>query len=147
MRGCGRNRLAIVGLVPALCLLLGAATPAWALDGREAKGADDKAAKQRPNIVVMPNIDVNVATCVKIQALEAGKTQAPPPQTPTGQPAPVLEKPSLVDVFVAIGKLPTVRENIVVVTNVKVNVATWLDLLSPSKTPPPGPKPKPEPKP
>lgn len=142
MRGFGRNRVGIAGLVPALVLLLGAAAPAWALDGRGAKAADDKPAKPCPNIVVITNIDVNVATCLKMQASEA-ETQAAPPQAPPQQPAPALEKPSLVEVFMAIGKLPTVRDNIVVVTNVKVNVATWLDFLGTSKMPPPGSKPKP----
>jgi hypothetical protein len=96
--------------------------------------------------VVITNVHVNVATWIKVHGDggDGKKTQPMPTPPATGEPKPV-EKPSLADVFAALADLPAVRENVVVISNVKINVATWLDLIGPPKKHPAGPEPKPKP--
>lgn len=141
------GKRSLVGVLPVLLLLLGAAAPALALDGQGESAADKKPAKECPNIVVITNVDLNVATWIKIQAADGEARKAEQPPQPPATEDQKAAKPSLADVFAALGKLPAMRENVVVITNVKVNVATWLDLIGPPKKPHAGPEAKPKPKP
>lgn len=151
----GNHRLA-GGLAAALLVLLGTALPALAEEKDELTGPAP--GKECPNVVVITNVDIHISTWLKVQPpLREGEAARPQPATPpTAEPEKAAARPGalgLAELLVALGKLPAVRDNVVVMTNVKVKVDSWLDVVGPPKKPDakpepkPGPKPKPEPKP
>lgn len=147
MHGLGMGRHAWrKALGATLLVFLGTLSPALALEAKEESAADKRVAKECPNVVVITNVHVNVATWIKVQGDGGDGKKAQPMPTPTATEEPKLaEKPSLADVFAALADLPAMRENVVVISNVKINVATWLDLIGPPKKPPARPEPKPKP--
>lgn len=146
------NRWRSGGLAAVLLVFLGLASPALAAEEKgEPRGPAP--GKECPNVVVITNVDVHISTWLKVQppvregqAANPAQPAAPPkaePEKAAGRSLPL----GLGEILAAFGKLPTVRDNVVVMTNVRVKVDSWLDIVGPPKKPVAKPEPKPEPKP
>jgi len=151
---CGfarENRWLIGGLAAVLLGFLGIASPALAAEEKDGpKGPVP--GKECPNVVVITNVDVHISTWLKVQP-PVREGEASKPAQPAAQPKAEPEKAAgraaptgLAEVLAALGKLLTVRDNVVVMTNVKVKVDSWLDLVGPLKKPAAKPEPEPKPK-
>jgi len=129
----------LVWCLAASGLLLAAALPASAERWKWGEGSQTESESEsqpRPNVIVITNVDVTVKTWLdllpqtseqpaKKQSGKAGKRGAKAKKSPAPEKASGLGQ-----LFQVIGSLSKDRANIVVITNVQIDVATWLDLLA-----------------
>jgi hypothetical protein len=128
------------GLAAALLLLVGMVSPVWAQDKSEPEPAAGWTSTiETPNLVIITNVDVRVGTWLDqptppaTSDAKASPEKATEPKT-DGKPAAQQEsKPSLAELFAGIAKLPRQSSNVVVITNVNVDVSSWLNPSSKPK--------------